>query len=64
MEVVDVVENCDDNIRYFDYGSSQSEGLRWDECDPQFFNFISFARYSDYTKSSTIRVHPTCIVEE
>lgn len=64
MEVVDVIENCDDNVRYFDYGSAQSEGLRWDECDPQFFNFISFARYSDYTKSSTIRVHPSCIVEE
>lgn len=67
MEVVDVIENCDDNIRYFDYGSQVgvgSEGIRWDECSPDFFNPISFARYSDYTKSSTIRVHPTCIVEE
>ena len=64
MEVVDVIESCDDNVRYFDYGSSVSEGIRWDECSPDFFNYISFARYSDYTKSSTIRVHPTCIVEE
>lgn len=64
MEVVDVIENCDNNIRYFDFGSSVSEGIRWDECDPDWFNFISLAHYSDYTQSSTIRVAPQCIVEE
>lgn len=63
MEVVDVIENCDDNVRYFDYGSSVSEGIRWDECDPSYINYISFCRYSDYTLSSTIRVSPSCIVE-
>ena len=64
MEVVDIIENCDDNIRYFDYGSSVSEGIRWHECDPEWFNFISFARYADYTQSTTIRVSPSCIIEE
>ena len=63
-EVVDVIEGCDKSIKYFDAGSSSSDCIRWDECDPSFFNFISFARYSDYTLSSTIRVSPTCIVEE
>ena len=65
MEVVDVVQGCDDNVRYFDAGSSKSDVIRWDECDPDYWNpVISFARYSDYTKSSTIRVHPSCVIEE
>lgn len=63
-EVVDVIESCDDSIKYFDAGSSNSDCIRWDECDPQFINPISFCRYSDYTLSSTVRVSPTCIVEE
>ena len=63
-EVVDVIENCDSNIRYFDAGSSNSDCIRWDECDPHFFNYISFARYADYELSSTIRVSPSCIIEE
>lgn len=63
-EVVDVIEGCSDNVRYFDAGSSSSDCIRWDECDPQFFNPISFCRYSDYTLSSTIRVSPSCIAEE
>lgn len=63
-EVVDVIEGCDANIKYYDAGSSNSDCIRWDECDPSYFNYISFARYSDYTLSSTIRVSPTCIVEE
>lgn len=63
-EVVDVVEGCDSSIKYFDAGSDSSSCIRWDECSPDFFNYISFARYSDYTLSSTIRVSPSCIVEE
>lgn len=63
-EAVDVIENCDKNIKYFDAGSSSSECIRWDECNPQYINYISFCRYSDYTLSSTIRVSPTCVVEE
>lgn len=63
-EAVDVIENCDKNIKYFDAGSSNSDCIRWDECNPQYINYISFCRYSDYTLSSTIRVSPACIVEE
>ena len=64
MEVVDVIESCDDNVRYFDAGSNNSDCLRWDECNIDFFNYISFARYADYTLSTTIRVAPSCIIEE
>ena len=63
-EAVDVVEGCDDNIRYFDAGSNNANCIMWNECNPDFFNYISFARYSDYTLSSTISVSPSCIVEE
>lgn len=64
MEVVDVIENCSDNIRYFDAGSSNSDCIRWLDCNILYFNYISFARYSDYTLSTTIRISPDCIIEE
>ena len=63
-EVVEVVQGCDDLISYFDAGSNNSDCIRWDECDPDFVNPISFCRYSDYTMSSTIRVAPAFIIEE
>lgn len=63
MEIVDIIEASDNNIRYFDAGSNNSDCIRWDECDPDFFNFISFARYADYEKAMTIRISPNCIID-
>lgn len=63
MEIVDIIESSDNNIRYFDAGSNNSDAIRWDECDPDFFNYISFARYSDYEKATTIRISPNCIID-
>ena len=63
-EVVDVIERCDDNIKYFDAGSNNSDCIRFDECDPDYWNYLGIGHYSDYTKSTTIRVSPSCIVEE
>lgn len=63
MEIVEVIENCDDRIRHFDPGSARTFGIVWDECDIDYFNYISYARYKDYTGSSqNIRINPSYLV--
>lgn len=60
MEVVEVIENADPNIRYFDAGSLKYPVINWGELsrmglekttldtyDIEYFNPISFARYQD-----------------
>lgn len=63
MEIVDIVENSDSRIRHFDPGSAKTGGIVWSDCDIEYFNPISFARYSDPGVSSlNIRVNPEYIV--
>lgn len=62
-EVVDVVENSHDIIKYFDAGSLDYDCISWINCDPEFFNYISFARYIDDNGSSNIRIAPSCLVD-
>lgn len=59
MEVVDIIENADSRIRYFDAGSLKHTVINWGELeligmqesliqyDIEYFNPISFARYQD-----------------
>ena len=64
MEVVDVIENSHPDIRHFDPGSpgTQNYGIVWDGCDVDWFNPISFAKYSDPgTSSANIRINPAYI---
>lgn len=66
MEIIDVIETSDDRIRHFDPGSvlTGNYGVIWKDCDIDYFNAISFARFSDPGDSSTnIRIHPTYIVK-
>lgn len=64
MEVVDIVEGCDDRIKYFDAGSSNSDAIVYTNCDPECFNFISFAKYADNATSMTnIRIAPECLID-
>ena len=63
MEIVDVIENSDSRIRHFDPGSSKTAGIIWSNCDIEYFNPISFARYSDIGLSAqNIRVNPEYIL--
>lgn len=65
MEIVDVVRNADSRIDYFDAGSIKTDVIRWYDCDINYFNAISFARYSDPGASSTnIRIAPEYLVKE
>jgi hypothetical protein len=64
MEVVDVIQNCDDHIRYFDAGSISNPVVNYYNCDSEYFNPISFARYIDLPESAqNIRVAPSCIID-
>lgn len=66
MEVVETVENCDSRIRYVDLGSpgTQAYGIIWKDCDIDYFNPISFARYQDPgTTEQNIRIAPSCLLQ-
>lgn len=65
MEVVSVVCNADDRIAYFDAGTLNNPVITWDNCDVEYFNPISFARYKDIdinpnddSMSSNIQIAP------
>lgn len=63
MEVVDVIRKADSRIDYFDAGSLRNTVITWKDCDIDYFNPISFARYTDPGKISTnIRIAPECLV--
>ena len=64
MEVVNVIRNADDRIDYFDAGSLKNPVINWKGCDIEYFNPISFARYSDPgTSANNIRIAPEYIVK-
>lgn len=65
-EVIDVVENCDSRIMHFDLGSpgTKNYGIVWTDCDIDYFNLISFARYNDPgTDVDNIIVAPNYIIK-
>ena len=65
MEIVDVIQSCDEHIKYFDAGSLTNPVINYFNCDPDYFNYISFARYCDLPESKTnIRVAPECISKD
>lgn len=64
MEVVDVIRNADSRIDYFDAGSINNPVITYTNCDTDFFNAISFARYVDPGDSANnIRIAPSCLVK-
>lgn len=63
MEVINVVRNADSRIDYFDAGSLKNPVINWKQCDPEYFNAISFARYTDLGSSAgNIRIAPDYLV--
>ena len=64
MEIVKVIQGCDDRITYFDAGSPSNPVIKWHNCDIEYFNPISFARYNEPTTASTcIRIAPECLIK-
>ena len=60
MEIVNAVRNADSRIDYFDAGSLNNNVIVWDNCDIEYFNPISFARFDSI--SSSIKIAPEYIV--
>lgn len=64
MEVVNVIRNADSRIDYFDAGNVRNPIINWTDCDIEYFNPISFARYADPSNSSAnIRIAPEYILK-
>ena len=63
VEVVKVIQSADERISYFDAGDSTMNVIEWINCDIQFFNLISIARYvPSVSGMNTIIIAPSCIV--
>lgn len=64
MEIVNVIQGCDEQVIYFDAGSPANPVIKWFECDEGYFNPISFARYNEPSNASTsIRIAPECLIK-
>lgn len=62
-EIVKVIQEADDNISYFDAGSPTNPVINWKDCDCDYFNPISFAKYEDLGNTAqNLRVAPECLV--
>lgn len=65
MEVVKIIQNSHESIAYFDAGSIKNPIINWKDCDVDYFNAISFARYiSDANNLKALRIAPEYIIEE
>lgn len=63
MEIVNIIQNCDARISYFDAGSPSNPVIKWNDCDPDAFNYISFARYNEPNNAiQAIRIAPECLI--
>lgn len=61
-EILDIVENADSRIRHFDPGSVKTDCIVWNNCDIDYFNAISFAKYLVNEGSTDIRIDPSYII--
>lgn len=61
-EIIDIVESADSRIRHFDPGSVKTDCIVWDNCDIDYFNAISFAKYLVNESSTDIRIDPSYII--
>lgn len=65
MEIVDVISNANGQISYFDAGNMMVHAIEWINCDIEFFNMISFARYvPTLATTETLIISPSCIISD
>lgn len=64
LEIVEVIQDADSRITYFDAGSPTNPIINYYKCDSDFFNYISFAKYEQPDGTSqSIRIAPECIAK-
>ena len=65
IEIMQVVQNADDSILYFDAGSITNNVITWKDCDPEYFNILGFARYIDLSAATqNLRIAPECLLTQ
>ena len=63
MEVVKIVQAADTRVDYFDAGSLNNPVITWNNCDVNYFNILSFARFMDPgPNANNIRIAPECLI--
>lgn len=63
MEIVNLIQGCDERVVYFDAGSPSNPVIKWVH-SPEYFNFISFARFNPPSNASqSIRIAPECLIK-
>lgn len=63
MEIVNLIQGCDERIVYFDAGSPSNPVIKWVH-NPEYFNPISFARFNPPSNASqSIRIAPECLIK-
>ena len=64
MEIVNLIQkDVDERITYFDAGSPSNPVIKWVH-NPEYFNYISFARLNFPTNAETaIRIAPECLIK-
>lgn len=64
MEIIKVIEGVDSRIKAFDPGSPTNNVVTWRNCDPEYFNCISYAKYVDLgAASNNLRIAPECLIK-
>lgn len=64
MEIVRLIQQTDSRIDYFDAGSLNNPIINWTMCDPEYFNYISFARFTGQSLTTNdIRIAPECLIK-
>ena len=63
MEIVSIIQGCDERIIYFDAGSPSNPVIKWVH-EVSYFNPISFARFNEPSNASAcIRIAPECLTK-
>lgn len=64
MEIIKVIEGVDSRIKAFDPGSPTNNVVTYRNCDPEYFNCISYAKYVDLgAASNNLRIAPECLIK-
>lgn len=62
-EIVEVIQGASSNVSYYDAGNKSADAIEWINCDVEFFNLLSFARYvPSLSTSETLIIDPSCIL--
>lgn len=63
LEIVNIIQNADDRVAYFESSSLASSVINWKSCDPEYFNYISFAKYEHQEDDTSLIISPDSLIQ-